>query len=184
MLKKEKCIETQYAYQGKVVSLRLEKVEVQNGNTATREIVEHCGGVCVAAMNEQGEIYLVRQYRRPLDDFMLELPAGKLEKGEDPLEGAKRELKEETGNVAQNFVFLGADYVSPGYCTEKIYVYFATDLTQEDASPDEDEFVETYKYSLDKLVDMVMSGEIYDAKTVIGILKVKTYLENKGGRKA
>jgi len=119
-----------------------------------------------------------------MDDFMLELPAGKLEKGEDPLEGAKRELREETGAVASEYVFLGSDYVSPGYCTEQIYVYLATGLAQGEASPDEDEFVETLKYSLDELVEMVMNGEIYDAKTVIGILKAKTYLERKGGRKA
>ncbi len=184
MLKKEKCIHSEYVYRGKILSVRVEEVEVQNGHTAKREIVEHCGGVCVVAVDDAGKAYLVRQYRRPLDDFLLELPAGKLEAEEDSLEGAKRELREETGFTAEKFVFLGADYVSPGYCCEKIYVYLALGLTAGEMQPDGDEFVEVYSYPLDTLVDMVMDGTLYDAKTVIGILKAKKYLENKGGRKA
>lgn len=184
MLEKEKCISAEYAFRGKIINVRVEQVQVQNGHTAAREIVEHCGGVCVIAVGAQGESYLVKQYRRPLDDFILELPAGKLEQGEDSLEGAKRELREETGFTAEEFVYLGADYVSPGYCTEKIYVYLALGLKAGEAQPDGDEFVEVYSYPLDTLVDMVMDGTLYDAKTVIGILKAKKYLENKGGRQA
>ncbi len=182
MLEKEKCIESEYLYRGKVVNLRIETVQVQNGNPAKREIVEHCEGVCIAALSDKGEMYLVKQYRRPLDDFLLELPAGKKEAGEESLTCAKRELREETGFTAQTYVYLGADYVSPGFCTEKIHVYLATGLTAGEAQPDGDEFVEVYAYPLDALVDMVMDGTICDAKTAIGILKTKRYLEDKGGR--
>ncbi len=181
MLEKEKCIESAYLYEGSVVRLRLETVEVQNGNTAKREIVEHCEGVCVVALGNEGEVYLVKQYRRPLDDFLLELPAGKKEAGEDSLVCAKRELKEETGLTAENYVYMGADYVSPGFCTEKIHIYLATGLQAGAAEPDGDEFVEVYTYTLEQLVAMVMDGSICDAKTVIGVLKAKRYLENKGG---
>lgn len=183
MLEKEKCVESEYLYRGKVVKLRLETVQVQNGNLAKREIVEHCEGVCIAALNARGEMYLVKQYRRPLDDFLLELPAGKKEDGEESLTCAKRELREETGFTAENYVYLGADYVSPGFCTEKIHVYLATGLTAGEAQPDGDEFVEVYAYPLDTLVEMVMGGTICDAKTAIGVLKTKMYLENKGGSK-
>ena len=181
MLEKEKCIKSEYRYRGKVVHLRLETVQVQNGKTSTREIVEHCEGVCVVAMDAQNRICLVRQYRRPLDDFLLELPAGKMEEGEDSLICAGRELLEETGYTAEHYVYLGADYVSPGYCTEKIHVYLATGLTPGQAQPDEDEFVEVYTYGLDELTQMIMRGEICDAKTVIGVLKTRRYLEDKGG---
>ena len=182
MLEKEKCLDAEVLYRGKVVQLRVETVQVQNGKTSKREIIEHCEGVCVVALDANNEIALVRQYRRPIDDFLLELPAGKKEAEEDSLTCAIRELKEETGLQAENYVYLGADYVSPGFCTEKIHVYLATGLTKGQAAPDEDEFVEVFTYPLDTLVKMVMDGEICDAKTAIGVLKTKFYIENKGGK--
>ncbi len=174
----EKTIESETLYKGKVVTLRLDKVQLENNNTAMREIVCHNGGSCVIAMNDQKEIYLIKQYRHAFEKEILELPAGKLEIGEDPFEAAKRELKEETGIQAENYYDLGVSLPTVGYCSEKIYIYGATKLTQQEQSLDPDEFVTLIKLPFEQCVSMVMSGEIEDAKTVIGILKFKNLLDD------
>ncbi len=174
----EKTISSKYIFEGRVVRLRYDDVELPDGSRSNREIVEHNGGVAIAAITESDEIILVRQYRHPYGEVIYEIPAGKIEKGEDPFECGKRELKEEAGAVAGHYELLGIDYPSPGYCGEKIYIYYADNLTFGENRLDEGEFLEVLRVPFDKAVEMVMSGEIVDSKTQIAILKIKAKREN------
>lgn len=178
MLNKEKSVKSQRIFEGKVINLRVDTVEIaQNGNIATRELVEHPGGVGIVALTNSGKVCLVRQYRRPFDEVTIEIPAGKLEWGEEHYSCGRRELREETGYSAEEFVYLGEFYPTPGFCNEKIHIYFASGLSEGETDLDENEFVEICEYSFDELIDMIMKNEIKDAKTVIGIFKAKEYLE-------
>ena len=168
----EKTVEKNYVYEGKIINVRRDKAELHNGNPCTREVVEHNGGVCVAALTGEKELIFVRQFRYPYMEVVLELPAGKLEKGEDPFEAGKRELEEETGTVAGKYYDLGKFYPTPGYCGEIIHLYAASDLTATQMNPDEDEFLEVEKIHIDKAVDMVINNEIRDGKTIALIMKV------------
>ncbi len=173
----EKTLDTTELYNGRVFRVTRDSVLLENGNTSTREIVHHHGGACVVALTAQREVYLVRQYRYAIGREMWELPAGKLEQGEDPFEAAKRELGEEAGLAADHWRPLGAFYPTVGYCTEAIHMYLATGLHQGDLHLDDDEFLEPYKVSLDEMVARVMSGEIQDSKTIVGVLKAKQLLD-------
>ena len=133
-------------------------VELENGKTSAREVVCHNGGVCVAALTEQNEV-------------LLELPAGKLEKGEDPFEAVKREQMEETGTTGENYISLGNLYPSPGYCGEIIRIWACRVAQKGEMHLDEDEFLEVERIPLDKAVEMVLNNEIPDSKTQVGILK-------------
>lgn len=176
----EKQLKAEYIYKGKIINLRRDEALLPNGATALREVVEHPGGVCVAALTEKDEVIMVRQFRYPYSECILEIPAGKRDRAdEDPLECGKRELREETGALAENYVFLGTLYPTPGYCGEIIWMYGATGLTFGETDPDEDEFVETEKIPLEKAVEMILSGEIKDAKTQAAILKLKL-IKDKG----
>ena len=177
---REKQLKAEYIYKGKIINVRLDDAELPDGKTAKREIVEHPGGVCVAALTDQNEILMVRQFRYPYSEVILEIPAGKRNSpDEEPLLCGKRELKEETGAEAENFIFLGELYPTPGYCGEILYMYAATKLTFGDTNPDEDEFLEVLRIPLDKAVDMIMNNELKDAKTQVAILKLK-YLSDEG----
>ena len=177
---REKQLKAEYIYKGKIINVRLDDAELPDGKTAKREIVEHPGGVCVAALTDQNEILMVRQFRYPYSEVILEIPAGKRNSpDEEPLLCGKRELKEETGAEAENFIFLGELYPTPGYCGEILYMYAATKLTFGDTNPDEDEFLEHLRIPLDKAVDMIMNNELKDAKTQAAILKLK-YLSDEG----
>lgn len=170
----EKQLSFDYKFKGRIISLRQDTALLPNGNTATREVVEHPGGVCVAALTDKDELLFVKQWRYPYCEETLEIPAGKRDKAdEDPLECGKRELQEETGATAQNYVDLGCLYPSPGYVNEIIFSYLATHLTFGKQNTDEDEFLDVIKIPLEKAVKMVLSGEIKDAKTQIAVLKVK-----------
>lgn len=169
----EETMAQEYKYKGRIINLRVDDIRLPNGNPAKREVVEHPGGVCVAALTDNMEILMVRQFRYPYGEVVLEVPAGKREKGEDPLICGKRELKEETGATAAHYRFMGELYPSPGYCGEIIYLYLATDLTFADMDPDEDEFLEPERIPLQTLVEMVLKGEIKDAKTQALILKIE-----------
>ena len=138
----EKTLSKDYKYNGKIINMRVDKAELENGKTAIREVVEHSGGVCVAALDEENRLLMVKQFRYPYGEVLLEIPAGKREKGEDPLECGKRELEEETGLCAKEYISLGKIYPTPGFCNEVIYLYLATELSFSKAQPDEDEFVE------------------------------------------
>lgn len=176
----EKQIDFEYKFQGKIVNLRVDDALLPNGTTAKREVVEHNGGVCVAPLDDEYNLYFVKQFRYPYMEIVTELPAGKLEKGEDPFEAGKRELREETGAVAKKYVDLGKLYPTPGYCGEIIHMYLATELEFGEQSPDEDEFLEVYKIPLEKAVEMVMNGELRDSKTQTMVLKI--YVMKQEGR--
>ena len=170
----EKQLSYEYKFKGRIINLRQDKALLPNGKVTTREVVEHPGGVCVAALNDNDELLFVKQFRYPYMQQTIEVPAGKHDRrGEDPLECGKRELKEETGATAERYIDLGSLYPSPGYVNEIIYCYLATGLTYGDMNPDDDEFLDVIKIPLQKAADMVLSGEIKDAKTQIAVLKVK-----------
>lgn len=176
----EKQLKAEYIYKGKIINLRRDEALLPDGSVALREVVEHPGGVCVAALTDNDELLFVRQFRYPYFKETLELPAGKRDRaGEDPLECGKRELREETGAVAQNYISLGTLYPTPGYVDEVIYMYLATHLTFGEQCPDEDEFLDLVRLPLEQAVDMVLDGKICDAKTQAAVLKIKL-LRDKG----
>ena len=168
----EKTLKSEKIYDGVIINLRRDKVTVQGG-TSYREIVEHNGGAVIAALTEDKKLVMVRQYRKPADKVMLEVPAGKIDPGEMPLEAAVRELKEETGYTASKVEFLTEFYPSVGYSEERLYLYLCTGLTPGETCFDENEAIEIEEIDLDRLFKMAMSGELDDAKTIIAILMVK-----------
>lgn len=171
--------DTKYIYKGAVINLRLDTAVLPNGNTAKREVIEHPGGVGVLPIDKDGNCLLVRQFRYPYMEETLEIPAGKRDKSGDnnPLACGKRELKEETGAVAKNYIPLGTLYPSPGYTDEVIYMYAATGLSVGEAAPDEDEFINLCRVPIEKAVEMVIAGEIPDSKTQTAILKADILLK-------
>ena len=173
---KETRLSGETVYKGKIVTLKVDEALLPNGATAGREVVEHPGGVCVLALQEDGTVPLVRQFRYPLGDVMLELPAGKLEYGEEPRPAAIRELGEEVGLEPGELTDLGHIYVSPGFCTEKLHMYLAREVKRVPVHPDEDEFLDIVHLPFGELADMVMSGEITDGKTVAPVLKTTVLL--------
>ncbi len=168
----EKTLEEHLIFDGRVITVYHNKALLPNGETAMREIVAHPGGVCVAALTKEDELLFVRQFRCPYGEIVTELPAGKLEKGEDPLKAGIRELSEETGATAENIVSLGKLYPTPGYCGEIIHMYLATGLSFGNQHTDEDEFLDVLRIPLEKAVEMVMADELRDSKTQTAVLKV------------
>ena len=174
---KEEMVSQETVYEGVIVNVRRDKARLMDGRITNREVVEHPGGVAVFAMDDQGRVALVRQYRYPMGEETLELPAGKLEPGEDPRDSGLRELAEETGLVPGTFEDMGCLYSSPGILAERIYLYFAKDLTQGPTHPDDGEFVETVWLPYQDLVDKARRGEIKDGKTLVGILTASFLLD-------
>ena len=166
----EKTLESKRVYEGRIINLRLDSVSLENGNTAMREVVEHPGAVGIVALKENGDIVMVKQYRKAVEQVLLELPAGKLEQGENPLDCAARELTEETGYTAGDLRYLVSFYTSPGFSNEVMHMFLATDLKEGKNDPDDDEMVETVEISRDRAIDMILKGEIKDGKTIAGIL--------------
>lgn len=168
----EQTLDSQLIYEGKVVKVFKDSVELSTGKKSFREVVKHSGGVVILAVKGD-KILLVKQFRYPLKEVMFELPAGKLEIGEDPFEAAKRELEEETGYCANKWTPLGYVYTSPGYSDEKLYLYKAEDLEFTHCHPDEGEIIEAFEYSYEDVLKMVDNGEINDAKTLCALLRAK-----------
>jgi ADP-ribose pyrophosphatase len=164
----EKTLSQAPIHQGKVIALRVDTVQNAHGDTVTREVVAHPGGVCVMPIDEQGRFLLVRQYRYPTQSFLLEFPAGKLDvAGESPANAIKRELQEETGYVAATWKELGFIYTAPGFCDEKIYLYAAKNLTaQTGLTTDEDEAIESFWLTYAELKQALAEGLLTDGKTL------------------
>lgn len=174
----EKTLNSKTIFNGKILHVILDEVELPDGNKASREVVQHQGGVCVAALDENNNLFFVRQFRYPYKEITLELPAGKLEKGETVLENGKRELKEETGCEGCSFMTLGAMYPSTGYTDEIIHLFACRVKSVGEQQPDEDEFLNVEKIPLNKAVEMVLNNQLPDAKTQITILKLDALLKS------
>lgn len=172
----EKILHSEYLYRGRVIKLRLDQVRLANQHVAAREVVEHRGAVAIIALDGNQNVLLVRQYRAGVQRELLEIPAGTLEDGEDPALCAVRELKEETGYTAAQWESLGYFYSSPGFCTEKLYLYLARELTPGSATPEEDELISVVQMPLAQVVQSINQGELPDAKTIVGIMRVWNHL--------
>jgi len=179
MVFEEKTISSEMIYEGRILNLRRDKVHVKDNQTSYREIVEHNGGVALAAVTPEGKMVMVRQYRKAAEKAVLEVPAGKIEKDEDHRLTAERELKEETGYSAGKIEYITSFYSSIGYSTEVIYLYYATDLTPGETDFDDNESIEILEYNLTELKDMIFSREIEDSKTIAAILLVESIVEKE-----
>lgn len=169
----EKTVSEETVYSCRVFTVKKRSVFLENGNYANRDLVIHNGGACILPMDSDGNVYFVRQYRAPFNMEILELPAGKLEKNEEPIKAAGRELGEETGFTAEKIVSLGEFWPSVGYCSEIIYLFAATGLKPGEVHPDEDEFVTAEKIPFKTAYKMCANGEISDGKTIRAIFRAK-----------
>jgi len=161
-------------FKGHVFDVELDEIEYNSGNAGRREVVRHSGGAVVVPIKDDGKIILVKQYRYPFDEHLYELPAGKLDKGEDPLICAGRELIEETGYKTDNISKLGKIYTSPGFSSEILHIYLAKDLIPGNHNREEGEQgMEVYEFTLDEINQMIMDGKIVDSKTICGIYYYK-----------
>ncbi|MGG5253718.1 NUDIX hydrolase [Neobacillus sp. SM06] len=179
----EKTIQTKELFSGRIIRLQIEEVELPNGKITEREIIKHPGAVAVIALTDDNKIVMVEQYRKALERTIVEIPAGKLEKGEEPAVCARRELEEETGYVCEKMELLVSFYTSPGFADELVHVYIATGLSKKEnaASLDEDEFVNLEELTLEEAVQYIKDQKIYDAKTVYAVqyLQLQKALEQK-----
>ena len=167
---REQIVAEETAYTGRIINVDRLKVKLPDGRDALREVVRHPGAVAIVALTDDGRICLVRQYRAALGRVTVEIPAGKLDPGEDPMDCAIRELQEETGMQAERMAFLTTIATGVGFCDELIHIYMATGLTFAQSNPDEDEFINVDLVDLSELIDAVLDGKVEDAKTVVGAL--------------
>ena len=173
---KEEMVSQQTVYEGIIVNVRRDKARLLDGRIANREVVEHPGGVAILPLFDDGTVSLVRQFRYPFQEVVAELPAGKLERGEDHRLAALRELEEEVGASCGRLTYLGCLYSSPGFSSEVLHMYLAQELTEGACHPDEDEFLSVERIPFSALVEQVRQGEIKDAKPVALVLKAKLLL--------
>ncbi len=172
----EKKLSSEEIFDGVAIHLYRDEILLPNGNKGVREVIRHPGAVCVLPITEDGNVIFVNQFRYALNKVTLEVPAGKLEPNEDPLEAGLRELSEETGLSAEKVDYLGALYTTPALIDEVIHMYLARGLSKGEQHLDEDEFVNTLEMPLEKAIEMVMNGEIKDSKTQTILLKAKLFL--------
>lgn len=167
----EKTLSSQQIYDGRTVKLRVDTVEKANGKKTIREVVEHSDCVAVVVLDDKDNVLLVRQFRKPVDKLLLEVPAGGIDPGEQPIDCVRRELQEEIGYLPQKIDKLGGFYAAPGYCTEYLHLYFATKLTPSRLEAEDSDSIELVRVPLSRVPDMIASGEISDGKSVAGLLR-------------
>ena len=174
----EKTVSSETLYEGKIITLRVEEVQLPDGNKAKRELIKHPGAVAIIPITSDGKLVLVEQYRKALERSLIEIPAGKIDPGEAPEVTAVRELEEETGYGAKEFTYIQSFATSPGFADEVIHLYLARGLfkIENPAAGDEDEFINLLEVTLEEAEKMVASQEIYDAKTAFAILYAKDLL--------
>lgn len=168
-----KVIKTEIVYEGKVFTVRKDQVEFPNGKSGNLDVVEHTGAVTLVPVDEQGQVWFVRQYRHAAGRELLELPAGTLEKNEEPETCAHREVREEIGMAAGNIELVGEFYLAPGYSTEHMYIFLATRLRDDPLQGDEDEFLNIEKLEIGDAIRMAENGEFLDAKTIAALMLVR-----------
>ena len=173
----EPTISTRQIFQGRIINVRVDTVRLQNGRETTREIVDHDPSICVVPVDADGNVLLVRQYRKPAGSFLLEVPAGGIEPGEEPEAAARRELQEEIGHTAGNLVPLAGFWLAPGWCSEYMHAFLATELAPANLDSDEDEFIEVVRVPVAGIFDLMTSGEVQDAKSVAALLLAMRILE-------
>ncbi|MDO4594341.1 MAG: NUDIX hydrolase [Tissierellia bacterium] len=173
----EKTLKSDRIYEGKIINLRVDTVELPDKKYSKREIVEHQKAVGIIAFDGKDRIWMVRQYRKALDKMTLEIPAGLIEPNELPADAAKRELQEEVGYTCENINYLFDTYSSPGFTNEKMSLFLAEDLKESKLENDEDEFVYRESFEVDELYNMILNCELSDAKTIIAVLVAKKYME-------
>ena len=175
----EPTLETKRIYEGNIINVRVDTVRMPSGRSATREIVEHSHAVCIVPVDEDGNVLLVRQYRKPAEEAILEVPAGGIEEGEVSEEAVLRELQEETGYTADNLQHLSSFWVAPGWATEFMHAYLATNLRPSKLEGDEDENIEVVRLPFDQAIAMFKTGEIKDGKTIASMLLAQPFLPSK-----
>ncbi len=175
----EKTLSSEQKFDGKIVKLYVDSVELEDGKKSFREVIKHPGGVCVLPLDEEGNVLFVRQFRYPHQKVLLEIPAGKLEYGENHAECGLRELKEETGCTCDRYEYLGSLIPTPAYCGEVIHMYLARGLHYGEQKLDSGEFLDIEKIPLNRAVEMIMNNEIEDSKTQIAVLKTRLKLDSE-----
>lgn len=166
----EPTISSEHIYSGKVLSLRVDTIGLPEGGTSKREIVEHDESVVIVPIDSEGYVVLVKQYRKAAGKFLLEAPAGGIEKGEQPIDAAEREIQEEIGFKSNNLMYIGGFWMAPGFCTEYMYAYIATDLDESSLPADEDENIEVVFLHKDDIKEAIRNGEIEDSKSIASIM--------------
>jgi ADP-ribose pyrophosphatase len=179
----EQRIKSEKLFDGQILKLYFDQVRLPNGKTATREKISHPGAVGMVPVTDDGNVLLVRQYRYPVDDITIEIPAGKIDKMEEPEKCARRELAEEVGAVNGDLKLLSSFYTTPGFCDEVLHLYIATGFKISDNNLDDDEFLDIVSIKLDEAVKWIMEGKIKDSKTIIGILMAMNFLNNGNQKK-
>jgi ADP-ribose pyrophosphatase len=174
----EPTVESKTIYQGKILNLRVDTIRLPNGRLATREIVEHAHSVCIVPLDDEGNVVMVRQYRKPAETVLLEVPAGGVEEGEVSEEAVQRELQEEIGYTAGKLRHLSSFWLAPGWCTEYMHAYLATELSLSRLDPDDDEIISVERVPLTQTPELIAKGAIQDAKSIAALLMVMQVLRD------
>ena len=177
-LSEEKTIHSQKIFEGNIVKLRVDTIQTDSGIESTREIVEHSECVAIIAVDDNSNVLLVKQYRKPVEKELLEIPAGGIDPGEDPVTAVQRELSEETGYFPENIEMLTGFYSAPGFCTEYLYLYLATELKPYQLFAEDTESICLIRIPLSEIPKLIASGEICDAKSIAGLLFYLDYLKS------